>query len=339
MAKVAVDPEEFLKDCHLSPGESSFHLMSDGWKIHCETWTPSRPRAVLFHVHGLLESTFTLAVRRMAKKCLEHGIILEAMELHAHGLSLEKNGVKMPAPAMDKLESLSGTVGDHAAEMAKIVIKKHKDQRLPLIITGHSTGGAAIQMASSRISQACREAGMVFAAAVYIAPACRPTPVCCDLCCCYSNCFWFLCCQVCCGCVSFANDSNNKDGFNPGYVLGPTDRNPLKQHLASMYPIMSHPPLGFPTGKYLLKNGCLEADTRRKIFCPGKDAPVSISTAKMLSAAVPEIELEIIEGVDHDCLNSDPRSMEVIDMVFGYIEDALCDCEVASPPKQFPMLS
>lgn len=99
MPKVMPDFTPLLKDCHLEPGASSFHTMSDGWRLHLESWAPPNPTAVIFHVHGLAESTHTLGVRRLAKMCLERNIALEAYELHAHGLSLQKGPKEIPPAA------------------------------------------------------------------------------------------------------------------------------------------------------------------------------------------------------------------------------------------------
>merc|ERR1711998_488525 len=102
----------------MTAGEGSYHDMPDGWKIFSETFSPPEAaKAVLLYVHGYAESTQTLSVRRLAHVCIARGIALVTYDMHGHGLSLEKNGLKMPEVHRGCVESFAATV-PHAVEMA-----------------------------------------------------------------------------------------------------------------------------------------------------------------------------------------------------------------------------
>ena len=81
------DAKRLLAECHDAPGESSFHEMRDGWRLHAESWLPAAPVAVLLHLPERAQSTWTLGVRRLAKRCLARSIALDAFEPHNHGQS------------------------------------------------------------------------------------------------------------------------------------------------------------------------------------------------------------------------------------------------------------
>ena len=95
MRRVAPLPEP-MERLEMRPGVDAWHRMPDGWRLHSETWTPptGRPKAALLFTHGWNESTLSLGVRRLAHACTSRGIVLVAYDVHAHGLSLEKNGAE-----------------------------------------------------------------------------------------------------------------------------------------------------------------------------------------------------------------------------------------------------
>lgn len=89
---------------------------------------------MILHLHGWMESTTTVGVRRLAKMCRSRSILFIAYEMHGHGLSLEKNGVRRADNSRGKVEGMRGLVDDHNVEMAKIMLYRHQ---LPLVLTAH----------------------------------------------------------------------------------------------------------------------------------------------------------------------------------------------------------
>ena len=110
-------------------GRHSFLTMSDGWRLHRETWEPAsrRPRAVVLYLHGTGESTKTVAVRRLAHACLSRGLVLETFDQHGHGESLEKGGrLWRPVGFRGMTYGKIANWDAHAVEVAKAVLDDHK---------------------------------------------------------------------------------------------------------------------------------------------------------------------------------------------------------------------
>ena len=70
----------------------------------------------------------------------------------------------MPEAQRGCVDSFKVTV-PHAVEVAKVVIAEHK---LPLILVGHSMGGATAMMASAMIAQECKQASVPLVCALYL---------------------------------------------------------------------------------------------------------------------------------------------------------------------------
>ena len=204
-----------------SEGVHTYMTMKDGWKIHRETWSPSGPATacVLFQ-HGDGESTRTIGVRRLAHACTKRGWILEAFDANGHGASLEKNGAPFDKPAFRgaSVEPTKVKV-DHFVALAEAVLEEHG---LPLVIAGHSGGGAVAAMATDRIIETCERRNVPFAAALYLSPGLSPITSqipcglgCCR--CCVTACCWAPCC---CGCGGAPVINVANPNYNPKGVLG-----------------------------------------------------------------------------------------------------------------------
>jgi len=318
-AKVEPDPTEIMKDCEGSRGMKDTHKMSDGWVIHSETWTPSgEPRAVLLHGHGWMESTVTIGMRRIAKQCLARNIILVAYDQHGHGESLEKNGIKMPEKRRGVLDSSGFAVlGDHMVAMSKFVLDKYK---LPLMIMGHSLGADGACLGTRRIVEECKVAKVPFICALYLAIPTSYTPgCCCDPC--------IKCCACCCcGCPCCVCSQPFWKEFNPGHVLGEQDHLPSRIYLRSYCIDVCTTPAGGGPPDFMTLIPAIDAGVNARVFFGNKDHFFK----KEFKTKLPtHIHLEVFDGVTHDFLSADPRSMECIGKLFEYIDEQLTGAGVA----------
>eukprot|EP01051_Picozoa_sp_SAG22_P019578 SAG22_NODE_3661_length_1587_cov_1.270833_2_plen_313_part_00 len=216
MAAVSPDPAEVMKDCRATPGTDDYHDMPDGWRLHSETFMPDGAAThMIVHSHGWMESTVTIGVRRLAKQCASRGIVLVTYDMHGHGLSLEKNGVKLCVRAASELhhwpaaasacssssiraqiravnlfipmrvvcvrpESKRGKIEGCQEPIAVHVVEMAKlmlaKHKLPLIITGHSMGATGTFFATRRVVEACKAAGVPYVCGLYLAPQLQLTP-------------------------------------------------------------------------------------------------------------------------------------------------------------------
>ena len=166
MTRIAPSPQT-MERMEPNWGTDSFHDMSDGWKIHCETWHPdSAPRAVWLHGHGWNESTMTLGTRRLVHACKSRGIVFVAHDLHMHGLSLKQNGVEYPE-VMRSSHQGANVIARHYVELSKALVAQYS---LPLIVSSHSASAVAHIMATAALVQVCKDAGVPLACQLYLAP-------------------------------------------------------------------------------------------------------------------------------------------------------------------------
>lgn len=302
-------------------GAHEFATMKDGWKIHRETFTPSGPaKAVLVFAHGNGESTRTIGIRRLAHACVKRGIILETFDSNGHGESLEKNGKLLRKKAFrgQSFEPWTKKI-DHLVEIAEIVVKQHK---LPLIIGGHSGGGAAACTATDRIIAICEDNSVPFLTALYLSPGLEAmkSNAPCGLACCHSciiPCCWFTCCCNCCGqpCLKVG-----PDGSNPKGALG-EDNTLMYMNCDICWPeTLPYAKGGGPDLPAAVSNMARLKSGQGLVFYGSKDEPFVQKLAPKLGEQVPAITVDIRDGLKHTYLNynkdGDRTSCETIDHIF-----------------------
>ena len=314
-------------ELEIKEGVHSYASMQDGWRLHRETWAPAvaAKAVLLFHV-GDGESTQTVGVRRLAHACNKRGIILETFDANGFGDSLEKNG-KLQLGKAFRGQSIEPTSkkSDHMVEMAELVVTERK---LPLIIAGHSGGGAATCVATDRIIAICDQHGVPFVTALYLSPGLGffKTLAPCGLTCCrlclLPTC-WVCCFCGCCGqpCLSAHNPE-----LNPKGVLG--EDNTLKYaHFSNLFANAAP----FPQGGADVPDAAAHMSTLKSglIFTGTKGTPETtfVKKAPELGELVPALTVESREGLTHDYLNmnkdGDPTSVETIEFLVGWAEAKL----------------
>lgn len=291
--KVEPDPTALLADCETEPGDREAHTMTDGWKLYSETFAPDgEPTAMILHLHGWMENTQTLAVRRLAKMCKSRNILLVCYEMHGHGDSLEKNGVRRAVKTRGELEGVP-VATNHHVEMAKIMLAKYK---LPLIITGHSMGACITLLSTRRIVEACRAMGVPYITGVYLSPVLSITPPCC----CYTWQVKCACAIFCCGgccCARFPMET--APGLNPGDILGENRNQTHIRPWTYIWNCLAPPPDGSGSMATVLPE--IDIGVSGKIFAATKEKEAAALLKPKVQAQLPAtFSVHVLEGMVHE---------------------------------------
>ena len=329
MTRVAPSPQT-MERMEPNWGTDSFHDMSDGWKIHCETWHPdSAPRAVWLHGHGWNESTMTIGTRRLVHACKSRGIVFVAHDLHMHGLSLKQNGVEYPEVMRGNHQG-ANVIARHYVELSKALVAQYS---LPLIVSSHSQSAVAHIMATAALVQVCKDAGVPLACQLYLAPTPSGlSPAWCP------DCFFEqVCAKCCCACTCCAKATEEPALVNPGLMLGSPDRNATFLRISNVCVNMCLGSADYSDGKKYRGARARMAKEAANLNVPGaagrvwagsKDGGVSAfgrldNFRTTFAAGESRMGVEVLEDGVHDLLSSDPKAQEWIDQMVAYVEEQL----------------
>ncbi|WP_405218519.1 alpha/beta fold hydrolase [Agrococcus sp. Ld7] len=121
--------------------ESTF-VDLQGVSIHCYTWKPGKPKAVVFIAHGLGEHA--LRYEHVAQHLVGEGYAVWAIDQRGHGATgIEQHGGDLSRLGRIGAGGMRAVVGDLASALKRI---RGEHPGLPIAILGHSWGSVLTQI-------------------------------------------------------------------------------------------------------------------------------------------------------------------------------------------------
>ena len=133
-------------------GKGDTFCTSDGSQLYFETWEPScAARAEVIFFHGVHESADTKTARRLAAGAAAAGMRFRALEDHAHGRSVGESGTHGLVRGVETLVEHSREFVSHVRGNATAVGAEGTRSTIPLVLMGHSMGGATAALLSDSL--------------------------------------------------------------------------------------------------------------------------------------------------------------------------------------------
>lgn len=206
-----------------APQSEGFHDMGDGWKLYVESWRVKEvePRAVfVFHHGNCLSSSGCAEGQRLGHALNAAGIELWSFDMHGCGYSIDKHGKRVRRMTTEGTQV--GT--QHFLTLCEnLFVPRAKELGVPLIVCGHSQGGANVMMGTQGLLMLCNREGVHFPLALFCDPACGSGNSCFDCCCGGCGRCCRACGLACCNC-RVAKGENLKFAYLPlGEAEPPTN--------------------------------------------------------------------------------------------------------------------
>lgn len=206
-----------------APQSEGFHDMGDGWKLYVESWRVKEvePRAVfVFHHGNCLSSSGCAEGQRLGHALNAAGIELWSFDMHGCGYSIDKHGKRVRRMTTEGTQV--GT--QHFLTLCEnLFVPRAKELGVPLIVCGHSQGGANVMMGTQGLLMLCTREGVHFPLALFCDPACGSGNSCLDCCCGGCGRCCRACGLACCNC-RVAKGENLKFAYLPlGEAEPPTN--------------------------------------------------------------------------------------------------------------------